>query len=501
MTASTSAPGAAAHSKPGLLIVDDDPLISDTLQFVLSRDFNVTCCANRPDAVAHVRSSATPPQLALVDLGLPPVPHLPTEGFALVTELLAHLPGLRILVLSGQSDDANARRARALGAIDLVAKPCEPTHLKVMLHEALRIGQPDPRSSGEPATAASDGDDAAAHGGLVGQSPAIVKLRSQIAMYAASSHPALIEGESGSGKERVAACLHHLSPRADQPYLALNCAAISPALVEPTLFGYAKGAFTGAATHKSGYFEDAGQGTLFLDEIGELPIDLQAKLLRVLENGEFQRVGETQTRVSNARIIAATNRDLRREIRSGGFRSDLYHRLSVFTIQVPPLRDMGDDRLVLLRHFSRTFCAQGGVQPFQFDEAAGQAWRSYGFPGNVRELRNIVIRLVTKHAGQRIGLHDLQAEFDLDPDDALGTGTHLQAIEEARAELARSTGFSLEDALRSRERMYIEAALSLCQGNVTQAARMLGVNRTTLYGRLEVLARPGDGTARLAGLT
>ncbi len=498
MTASSPAPTSAATSpKPGLLIVDDDPLITDTLQFVLSRDFDVTCCANRPDAVAFVRSSAHPPQLALVDLGLPPVPHLPTEGFALVGELLAHLPGLRILVLSGQSDDANARRARALGAIDLVAKPCEPTHLKVMLREALRIGQTDPRSAAEPGN--DQAGDQSPAGGLVGHSPALIKLRSQIAMYAASGHPALIEGESGSGKERVAACLHHLSPRADQPYLALNCAAISPALVEPTLFGYAKGAFTGATAQKAGYFEDAGQGTLFLDEIGELPIDLQAKLLRVLENGEFQRVGETQTRVSNARIIAATNRDLRREIRSGGFRSDLYHRLSVFTIQVPPLRDMGEDRLVLLQHFSRTFCTQGGVAPFQLDPAAEQAWRTYGFPGNVRELRNIVIRLVTKYAGRKIGLNDLQAEFDLDPDDALGAGTHLQAIDEARAELSRSTNFNLEDALRSRERLYIEAALSLCQGNVTQAARMLSVNRTTLYGRLEVLARC-DPSGRLPGL-
>jgi DNA-binding NtrC family response regulator len=359
-----------------------------------------------------------------------------------------------------------------------------------MLHEALRIGQPDPRrdAAAEPG---SIGD--AYQGGLVGHSPAIAKLRSQIALYAASTHPALIEGESGSGKERVAACLHHLSPRANEPYLALNCAAISPTLVEPTLFGYAKGAFTGASTQKSGYFEDAGNGTLFLDEIGELPIDLQAKLLRVLENGEFQRVGETQTRVSTARIIAATNRDLRREIRAGGFRNDLYHRLSVFTINVPPLRDMGEDRMVLLDHFAQLFCRQSGSAPFRLDSAAEQSWRRYSFPGNVRELRNIVIRLVTKHAGQSVSVGDLEAEFDLDPDSGLSGGGTLQALEEARAELARNSDFSLEEALRARERTYVEAALSLCQGNVSQAARMLGVNRTTLYGRLEVLARVAGG--------
>ena len=485
----------AVPSKPGLLIVDDDPLISETLQFVLSRDFEVHCCANRPDAVAFIRATLQPPQLALVDLGLPPAQHLPTEGFALIGELLAHLPGLRILVLSGHSEDSNARHARALGAIDLVAKPCEPGHLKVMLNEALRIGQPDPRRD-----ATSDGGAGGVdtQGGLVGQSPAIIKLRSQISLYAASAHPALIEGESGSGKERVAACLHHLSPRADQPYLALNCAAISPALVEPTLFGYAKGAFTGATAHKSGYFEDAGHGTLFLDEIGELPIDLQAKLLRVLENGEFQRVGETQTRVSTARIIAATNRDLRREIRSGGFRSDLYHRLSVFTIDVPPLRDMGEDRMVLLDHFARLFCGQSGAAPFRLDSAAEHAWRRYGFPGNVRELRNIVIRLVTKYAGMTLDASVLEAEFDLDPEGEPHGGGTLQALDEARAELGRSPNFNLEEALRARERVYVEAALSLCQGNVSQAARLLGVNRTTLYGRLEVLARAGG--SQIAGM-
>ena len=478
----------AVASRPALLIVDDDPLITDTLQFVLSRDFNVTCCASREEAVNHVRSAVPPPQLALVDLGLPPAPHLPTEGFALIGELLAHLPGLRILVLSGQSEDANARHARALGAIDLVAKPCEPGHLKVMLHEALRIGQADPRRDADSGNTTGD-----SQAGLVGQSPAIRRLREQIALYAASTHPALIEGESGSGKERVAACLHHLSPRSHEPYLALNCAAISPTLVEPTLFGYAKGAFTGAAGHKSGYFEDAGNGTLFLDEIGELPIDLQAKLLRVLENGEFQRVGETQTRVSTARIIAATNRDLRREIRSGGFRSDLYHRLSVFTLSVPPLREMGDDRKLLLQHFTRLFCQQGGVAPFRLDPDAEQSWVNYPFPGNVRELRNIVIRLVTKHAGRTVSRVELVSEFDVDPrEDTDGGSGRLKALEDARSELARGAGFSLDEALRERERLYIEAALSLCQGNVTQAARMLGINRTTLYGRLDTLERGGS---------
>src|SRR6185369_8551356 len=246
---------------------------------------------------------------------------------------------------------------------------------------------------------------------LVGDSPALRRLRSQIDLYAASSFPALIEGESGSGKERVAFALHHLSARSSEPFLALNCAAISPTLVEPTLFGYAKGAFTGAIAAKSGYFEDAGEGTLFLDEIGELPLELQAKLLRVLENGEYQRVGETQTRVSHARVVAATNRDLREEVARGRFRSDLYHRLSVFELVVPALRELGDARLKLLDHYRALYAAKAGAQPFRFDEAARARWLAYPFPGNVRELKNIVIRLTTKYAGYTVGEAELDAEF------------------------------------------------------------------------------------------
>ena len=224
----------------------------------------------------------------------------------------------------------------------------------------------------------------------------------------------LIEGESGSGKELIAAALHRQSPRAAKPFLALNCAAISPNLVEPTLFGYSKGAFTGATTSRAGYFEDAKDSTLFLDEIGELPLELQAKLLRVLENGEFQRVGETQNRVSNARVIAATNRDMRQEIRNGRFRADLYHRLSVFTIAVPSLRDLGDDKRLLLDQFRDFYARQAAVAPFELDAKAMQLWLDYGFPGNVRELRNIVIRLTTKCAGQTVNAEQLEAELDME---------------------------------------------------------------------------------------
>ncbi|MDO8932101.1 MAG: sigma-54 dependent transcriptional regulator [Rhodocyclaceae bacterium] len=466
--------------KPVLLIVDDDPLIIDSLGFTLGRDFDVLTAASRAEAVDRLSSGAAMPALALIDLGLPPTPHRPDEGFALIRELIARSPAIRIVVLSGQNDEANARHARTLGAVDFVAKPADAERLRTLLNQVLAY----------PAHSAAV---AAGRAELVGESLPLQKLRLQLRQYANSPFPVLIDGESGSGKEIVAASLHRLAERGNQPYLALNCAAISPALVEPTLFGHAKGAFTGAAGARAGYFEEAADGTLFLDEIGELPLELQPKLLRVLENGAYQRVGETQERVARARVVAATNRDLKKEIRDGRFRADLYHRLSVFTIAVPPLRDMGEDRLRLLDHFRHHYAAQAGQEPFNLSAEAAARWLAYHFPGNVRELRNIAIRLATKYPGQSVSAADLEAELDSElpaaeqpvlPHDA----QTLTAVALAHIK-SEGEGFSLDETLRRWESAYIDAAQRLTQGNVSQAAKALGVNRTTLYNRMEALAR------------
>ncbi|MBC7625603.1 MAG: sigma-54-dependent Fis family transcriptional regulator [Aeromicrobium sp.] len=324
---------------------------------------------------------------------------------------------------------------------------------------------------------------------LIGDSPAMRSLRSQIDLYASSTFPALIEGESGSGKELVAAALHYLSPRAKLPFLALNCGAISANLVEPTLFGYSKGAFTGAAANKAGYFEDAGDGTLFLDEIGELPLDLQPKLLRVLENGDFQRVGDTQSRHSKARIVAATNRDLRAEVKAGRFRADLFHRLSVFSLLVPPLRDLGSDKLKLMEHFRLQYAFKHQTKPFTLDDAARDAWHKYAFPGNVRELKNIVIRLTAKYAGYTVGTTELAAEMEL-PDAQLPTVSKVDGDIDPKREIENNPNFSLDQVLAGIELRYIDAAIDLSRGNMSQAARVLGISRSTLYSRLEAL-RPG----------
>jgi len=448
-----STPQPKPSDKPALLIVDDDPLITDTLAFALGGEFSVYPCDSRPHAIELLRQLDAPPPLALVDLGLPPAPHAPDEGFRLIADLLAHSPRMKIFVLSGQNDAANARHARALGAWEFVAKPADPASLARLLARGLEV------------PAQEDAD-------FVGASPALAKLKSQIAQFAAAPYPVLIEGESGSGKELVALRLHRLSPRAARPYFSLNCAAISPQLVEPTLFGYVKGAFTGAQSSKAGFFEDAADGTLFLDEIGELPLDMQAKLLRVLENGEYQRVGETQRRTARCRVIAATNRDLRRAVREGAFRADLYHRLSVFTLGVPPLRELDQDKLLLLDHFRK--------KSFDFDDSATARWLRYAFPGNVRELRNIVIRLSAKYPGQRISAAELEPELDLDAEIREKSGL----VEQALRQLERTGQFDLDETLKAWERGYIEAALRLTQGNVTQAAKLLGINRTTLYSRM-----------------
>ena len=460
------APETRARTRTALLLVDDDPLITDTLAFALGGDYEVHACASRAAAIELLRGLATPPPLALVDLGLPPTPHSPEEGFQLIGDLLAHAPAMRIVVLSGQNEAANARHARALGAWEFVAKPAEPALLKRMLARARETP-------------------AAEETGLVGESPALLKLKSQIAQFAPAPYPVLIEGESGSGKELAARSLHRQSGRAERPYLVLNCVAMAPALVEPALFGYVKGAFSGAGSSKSGCFEDAQDGTLLLDEIGELPLELQAKLLGVLENGEYQRVGETQRRMARCRVLAASNRDLRSEVRKGAFRADLYHRLSVFTLIVPPLREMDRDKRRLLEHFSRLAAAQSGQPSFELDAGAAERWQQYDFPGNVRELRNIVLRLATQYPGQRISSTELEAEFDLEaPLPHAATQAAAAIAEQALRQLERAGAFNLDETLKAWERGYIAAALRLTRGNVSQAARLLGINRTTLYSRM-----------------
>lgn len=468
-----------ADSLPVLIIIDDDPLITDTLHYVLSKHFEVCVADSREQAKSLLRQLDAPPALALVDLGLPPMQHKPDEGFKVIGELLAYSPSIKIHVLSGQSDDVNVKHALALGALDFIPKPCDADRLKELLLNSLKVQSVELTEKPEEE-----------NGGIIGESLPMKTLITQIRQFADSPFPVLVEGESGSGKERVAGNFHRFSKRSKHPYLSVNCAAISPMLAESILFGHAKGAFTGAGSANSGYFEDVGEGTLFLDEIGELPLEMQAKLLRVLENGDYTRVGETQLRKSKARIVAATNRDLRKEVREGNFRADLYHRLSVFAVNVPPLRDLGEDSLILLDHFNDFYSRETGQKPFQLDDKAKKRWLAYHFPGNVRELRNIIIRLIAKYSGQTVNDMQLDSEFDLSRQSEVDGSSPIVGTGDlssyALQHLQNQANVNLDQVLKQWEKAYVEAAMRITHGNLSQAAKLLGINRTTLYSRIQL---------------
>jgi two-component system nitrogen regulation response regulator GlnG len=281
------------NKKATLLLVDDDPLIIDGLGFVLRKQFNLITSDSRHQAIERVNQAEELPSLALIDLGLPPYPHKPDEGFALIRELLSLHPNIKVLVLSGQDNDVNIQHALTIGAVDFIAKPAEPDLLLARLRHHQRLHEIDQRRDAQKTVS------------IIGDSVAMQMVNNQISQFANSPFPVLIEGPSGTGKELVARALHESSTRSNEPYLAINCAAIAPDLLEAQLFGHAKGAFTGATQEHKGFFIEAGKGTLLLDEIGELPMALQGKLLRVIESGEFYRIGETKELRSQARIIAA----------------------------------------------------------------------------------------------------------------------------------------------------------------------------------------------------
>ena len=460
--------------KTQVLFVDDDPLIVESLTIALDDEFTLHSAESREQTSKLLSRIQQKPSIALIDLGLPPHPHHPDEGFKLIEELVNYNPNMKILVLSGQNEASNIQHALTLGAVDFVPKPCDIPLLKTRLqHQQMMLEAESSVGSGE-----SSG------GNFLGESPAIKTLHEVVKQFANTPFPVLVEGESGSGKELIAKYIHEKSPHSSSPFLTINCAAFSPELLEAQLFGHAKGAYTGATKDVAGFFEDSKDGSLVLDEIGEMPLGLQSKLLRVLENGEYYRLGETQVRESKARIIAATNRDLREEVRTGRFRQDLYHRLSVLTITVPPLRERGEDRLLLLDHFRWLYAINN--QSFELDKQAKQLLLSYSFPGNVRELRNICIRLNSKYPGSTVTANQLQAEMETQI-----AGIPVTLPEDRADQLKQEmmeTEFSLEKTLSEWERQYITTALEMSGGNLSKAARFLGINRTTLYSRIQRLS-------------
>ena len=453
------------ENKPTLLLVDDDAIIADSLEYVLSDEYQIERAHDRPSSFKLIEQMAVSPALALVDLGLPPDTHRPDEGLAVIRKISQMHPSTRVLVLSGQDNKKHILQAQEDGAVDFIAKPCDIAEIKVRLKKQIVAGGGVDGGYGDIE-------------GIVGSSEEIELLRMQIRQIADSPYPVLIEGESGSGKEVTARNLHRCSSRKLEPFLTLNCAAFNGELLESQLFGHVKGAFTGATETKKGFFEEAGSGSLLLDEIADLPLDLQAKLLRVLENGEYYRLGETQPRHASARVLAATNKDIFAAINQGQFREDLYHRLSVLTVRVPSLDERNGDKRELLDYFMQQVAQQ--LAGFQLDEDALTLWDNYTFPGNVRELRNIIIRLSTKYPGQTIKPEVLKREMS-GPRQQIGTRGREGWLNNAM----HDAGFHLDELLKSVEKDAIELALREHDGNVSKASEMLGINRTTLYGRID----------------
>ena len=445
-------------TKPTLLIVEDDEDIRTQMKWALASDYEVVMAEDQAGALAAFSESR--PAVSLLDLGLPPRPNDPDEGLKTLSALLALDPLAKVIIVSGQAEKQNALRAVGAGAYDFLCKPVDMEELKLVLQRSVYVAELE-----QEYRAMQQGQRAETFEGMLGASPQMQSVFSLVRKVAPTTAPVLILGESGSGKEMVAHAMHRCSPQRNGPFAAINCSAIPETLLESELFGHEKGAFTGAHTMRKGHIESAAGGTLFLDEIGDLPAAVQVKLLRFLQEKRFQRVGGRQEIHSDARVIAATNVNLKESVRSGTFREDLYFRLAVVVITVPPLRERGDDINLIARDFLGRYGKEHGKPSLTFSPDALRAFNMHLWSGNVRELQNRVQRAVIMAEGKRITAADLELTEALD-------GMPMQTLKEAR---------------ENAEREIVQDALRRNKWKITAAALELGISRPTLYELMEKL--------------
>ncbi|HEY1793819.1 MAG TPA: PEP-CTERM-box response regulator transcription factor [Opitutaceae bacterium] len=438
--------------KPNLLIVDDDEGIRTQMRWALSADYEVQVASDRPSAVELY--SSVRPDAVLLDLGLPPSPATPDEGLAALSEILAINSAAKVIVVTGQGEKEVALRAVGAGAYDFLGKPVDMDELKVTLRRSYQFAALEREYQRMQQQVQQDGFD-----GMLGSHPLMTAVFESIRKVATTDAPVLILGESGTGKEMVAQSIHRKSVRRDMPFIAINCSAIPETLIESELFGHEKGSFTGAYAQRRGRIEMAEGGTLFLDEIGEVPLPVQVKLLRFLQEQRIERIGGRQEIQVNARIIAATNADMKKALSAGTFREDLYYRLAVVKITLPRLAARNEDVVVLARAFLARFSETQKKQGLAFSPEAVRAMRQYPWPGNVRELQNRVNRAVIMCNGKRISAHDLELVDSTEP----------------------QPGLSLKKAREALEREMVTAALQRHSGNITAASGELGVSRPTFY--------------------
>jgi two-component system NtrC family response regulator len=448
-----SPPVETPAARERLLVVEDEEAIARQLKWALAEDYDVLWAGDGDQALPLLRSER--PAVMTLDLGLPPEPEGSSVGLQVLQQALTTLPAVKVIIITGNADRANALAAVGLGAYDYYQKPIDAEELKVILRRAFNISRLE-RENLALQQRLAEGDRLES---LVAASSQMQEVFTLVRRVASSEVPVLVEGESGTGKELVARAIHSLSPRRAKPFVVINCGAIPENLLESELFGHEKGAFTGAHIQRQGKVEFAQGGTLFLDEIGELSLALQVKLLRFLQEQTIERVGGRQAIQVDARVVAATNKDLNQAVAEGTFREDLYYRLGVVTIKVPPLRDRGEDMLVLARHFLATQPRSKGEPPRQLSQEAVSAVFAHPWPGNVRELENRIKRALIMADGPLIG----PADLDLVPP--------VQGPE----------GLSLKEARERAEIKTIRLALIKHGGNVTHAAAELGVSRPTLH--------------------
>jgi two-component system nitrogen regulation response regulator NtrX len=452
---------------PSVLLIDDEPNIRRMIGALLGAEgHEVRDAATGADGIAAAKDAE--PDAVLLDLMMPGE----FDGMATLEQLRAQLPDVPVIMMSGRAGLADAVRATRLGAVNFLEKPLTPEATLLALTAALELR----RARLEARALRADFGIA---GSLVGESRAMRELRDLVERVAASDARVLITGESGTGKELVAGAIHAQSARRDQSYVRVNCAAIPRDLVESEMFGHEKGAFTGAAERRIGRFELAHKGTLLLDEVGDLGAEAQAKLLRAIEAREIERVGGGKPIKVDVRIVAATNRDLARAAQDGAFREDLFFRLNVIPIHVPPLREHPDDIPALAQHFAALFRVRSGQRAPQWGEDAIAALARHRWPGNVRELQNIVERLAILNAGAAIGAAQVAAVLPASSSRTPPSPAHGAPV------VAADT--PLSDALDSYERDMIQRALAAADGNVAEAARRLQTDRPNLYRRMKRL--------------
>jgi len=447
-----------------LLIVDDDQDIRQQLRWGLGNEFQVLLASDGREALAAFKRER--PRVVVLDLGLPPCSDSPVEGFRCLEEMLGSNAQAKIIILTGNHEREHAVRAMRTGAFDFYTKPPVLHELRVIIGRAFHLAAIEEQHSPKPA-------DESEQWGMIGSCPEMLAIFSTIRKVAASNAPILITGENGTGKELVAGAIHKASLRSKGPFITINCGAIPENLLESELFGHEKGAFTGACVSVPGKLTYAHGGTVFLDEIGELPLNMQVKFLRFLQEGTLQRVGGREETI-DSRTTCATNADIVRALIDGRFREDLYYRIGVITIKLPPLRERGDDVLVIAENFLQRFARENRKKGLSFSAAGIDFLRSHSWPGNVRELHNRVQRAVLICEGTSIGPEDLGCD-----------GETL-----VRAELDVKL-YSLPEAREMLERKMILAAIERESGNILKAAEALGVTRPTLYNLMKKLSLVG----------